>query len=162
MSANRSAFPKGKRRQLWDAVIARVKGDPVIKRCVQTLVILDGTDKAWQKDWTLAELPGLAVSAFGQGSRWNATRDFKAPIVFTFELAIASTAYPDLLDFWESIETAFFPGSPGHGSGTIQDTMRAIVQGQEILSPGVNPKFICDERGLSTEGQIVFNFHRFT
>lgn len=158
MAANRSAFPKSPRRALWEAVLKRLKADPVLTRCVQTWYALDGLENPDRKRWSLTQLPAVSVVTIGRGASWYAIRDFKAPIVFQIDFAIASTNEGDLLDMWTAIEQALFGGGEPN---SILSQMRQVVQGVELIGCGVTPQFICDGKALASEGQVLFNFHRF-
>jgi len=145
-----TTFPDGAFAKLMDAILAKLRADPVLKR-VKTWQTEEG-DRDDNRALTLRDLPALAISTGGGPFKWADECRFDGPLVLRFTLAVPSRRKRELLNFWEAVAKALSP------TNAFMDILYPLgVYNVTMTIPAVDPQSIADGQGLAGEGQVTLS-----
>lgn len=141
-------FPKSTRTQVWEQLVASLKGDPVLSTRVDTWQFWTGKEEDLEEP-SDEDMPFLRMTPATGQQGWldESTHQFRWPIKLT--LGVSGTDVRVMLDFWGAIETALFTGNTVlnllYPLGVIQKT---------ISSPSVEPHLWGEASGLLATGMM--------
>jgi hypothetical protein len=113
------SLPDCNETKLFRQLVAKVKSDPTLSRVVKRWFVFQG-DKDEDRQVQDRDYPYIALAATADGADTVTEGMSTSPMHIQIEAGVNGTNSDDIMNLWEAIRNAFFPGD-----GTVQTIMTA-------------------------------------
>lgn len=151
------AFPKLTRSSAYGTFVNILKADPILKREVKTLRAYTGDPADISDIASTGNAPWLKVTPHPDKMSFETNLAHHAHFLVDIEMGLEGTNAGTIMDFWESIERAFYPVDPTQYATVQASLFAANIRGIEFLKAGWD---VNDKGGLplTGKGQIKIYF----